>query len=190
MRTTFLFFVAAITILGMTQTSRLSANEPDHNHGADHHADSQEHMTSHVVYRPLTPEDIERFHGHLGPYVMLGVRMGEHACGELKMPRFFDLTVVVECFDGPPQTCMIDGLQLSTGATMGKETISHKVADQIRVTMKEAPTGRIVVYQLKDSTRELLAKWKAEKVHLDDQSIHIYKMKPEDLFEIEISPAK
>lgn len=176
-------FFMVLVLTGMTLSNTLYAIEEDH-----HPAGNQSAMTSHVPFRPLKLEDIERFHGHLGPFVLLGVRMGEHACGELKMPRFFDLTVVAECPDGPPHTCLIDGLQLSTGATMGKENIAHKHSEQIRVTLKEVSTGRTVVYSLKDATQEQLEKWKADKVSLDDQSTRIYEMKPEDLFEIAVTP--
>ncbi len=184
MRYTFPFFLVASILFIMTQTNYVNATEKDHDH--DHDSD-QSALTCHVPFRHLTPEEIERFHGHLGPFVLLGVRMGEHACGELKMPRYFNLTVVVECLDGPPQTCMIDGLQLSTGTTMGKENISHKTADQIGVTMKEDSTGRSVVYRLKKTTQELLKQWKTEKVSLHDQSMRIFEMKPEDLFEISVT---
>lgn len=183
MRRSFLFLLLVLILTAITLSNRLDANEEGHDQIGD-----QSGLSSHVPFRPLKPEEIERFHGHLGPFVLLGVRMGEHSCGELKMPRYFDLTVVAECPDGPPHTCLIDGLQLSTGATMGKETISHKHAEQIRVTMKEVSTGRTVDYRLKNATQELLRKWKADKVSLDDQSMHIYEMKPQDLFEISVTP--
>lgn len=185
MRNTFLLFVLGLIIVGMSQTSRLCANEADHDH-----ASNQSGLVSHVEYRPLTPEDIERFHGHLGPNVLMGVRMGEHACGVAGIPRYFGLTVVVECPDGPPPTCLIDGLQISCGATMGKENISHKTAERVQVTFKDNATGKTVVYRPKDSTREMIKKWASDKVRLHDQSMYIYEMKPEDLFEIETTPAK
>jgi formylmethanofuran dehydrogenase subunit E len=160
----------------------LNANEGDHSH-----ASGNSDLTSHIPFRPLTPEDIERFHGHLGPNVLLGVRMGEHACGVLGIPQHFGLSVVAACPEGPPHTCLIDGLQLSTGATMGKENISHKDSEEVRVTINDEKTGLTVVYRLKDSTKDQIKKWQTEKVSLHDQSMHLFKMKPEDLFEIVVT---
>ena len=183
MRRSFLFLLLVLILTAMTLSNRLEANEEGHDQSED-----QSGLTSHVPFRPLKPEEIERFHGHLGPNVLLGVRMGEHASGVLGFPRYFGLSVVVECPDGPPHTCLIDGLQLSTGATMGKENIAHKLSEQVCVTIKDAKAGMTVAYRLKESTKKQIKNWQEEKMGLHLQSMHIYEMKPEDLFEISVTP--
>jgi len=63
------------------------------------------------------------FHGHLGPNVALGVRMGRIFVRELgdqpigKRPFSFQITVYTGTT--PPISCLIDGLQLSTLCTVG-----------------------------------------------------------------------
>jgi pyrimidine-specific ribonucleoside hydrolase len=66
------------------------------------------------------------FHEHLGIYSILGAKMG------LRAREYFHVGIDelhIESFAGstPPLSCMNDGLQVSTGATLGHGTIS--VAD-------------------------------------------------------------
>ena len=63
---------------------------------------------------------LKRFHGHLGPYVVIGYRMGKLVRG-----RFgHKLQAVVFTGKHPPMSCLIDGVQFSTWCTMGKNNIS------------------------------------------------------------------
>ncbi len=63
------------------------------------------------------------FHGHPGPFLVFGLRMGLLARRVLGFAGHFD--VEVHAFTGtePPISCMADGLQVSTGATLGKGNI-------------------------------------------------------------------
>ena len=65
---------------------------------------------------------VERFHGHLGPYVVLGYRMGVVARRELNAGPF-DLVAEVHAGRTPPTSCMADGIQLGAGCTTGKGTL-------------------------------------------------------------------
>jgi pyrimidine-specific ribonucleoside hydrolase len=62
------------------------------------------------------------FHRHLGIYSIIGAKMGMRAREILEAP--FD-TLEVLSFAGkkPPLSCMNDGLQVSTGASLGRGTI-------------------------------------------------------------------
>jgi formylmethanofuran dehydrogenase subunit E len=68
------------------------------------------------------PEELiplKRFHGHLGPYVVIGYRMGR-----LARERFEGkMTAVVFTGRHPPMSCLIDGVQFTTGCTLGKNNI-------------------------------------------------------------------
>lgn len=63
------------------------------------------------------------FHGHLGPYVVLGARMGLLAKKILGFEGHFDVKVRAYVGREPPVSCLADGLQVSTGATLGKGNI-------------------------------------------------------------------
>ena len=76
-------------------------------------------------------EDLAAFHGHLGPYIVLGYRMGryvrEHFCSDP-----FQMKAAVYCEGVPPQTCLADGIQIGSGCTLGKRNIEIVVCDEIR----------------------------------------------------------
>ncbi len=69
-----------------------------------------------------TLREIKRFHGHIGPYAIIGYKMGELANKTLG-PDPFSKRVVVWTGTTPPLSCIIDGLQMSSGCTLGKGNI-------------------------------------------------------------------
>jgi len=87
------------------------------------------------------------FHGHLGPFLAIGVRMGLLAKRTLKSNGFGDLSVTVNTGNKPPLSCVVDGIQVATGCTLGKGNIAvtniseisavfHAKRRTIRVKMK------------------------------------------------------
>ncbi len=66
---------------------------------------------------------IERFHGHVGPYVVLGYRTGRLAIDRLGV-NAFKLQVEVRAGTRPPKSCFVDGVQLGSGCTLGKGNIA------------------------------------------------------------------
>jgi pyrimidine-specific ribonucleoside hydrolase len=62
------------------------------------------------------------FHRHLGIYSLIGAKMGIRAREILEAP-FDTLEVVSSAGNSPPLSCMNDGLQVSTGASLGRGTI-------------------------------------------------------------------
>lgn len=75
--------------------------------------------------RGVPPEWAFEFHGHRCPFMPLGFRMGQAALEELGVGREPDHTlhVIAELGEGHPQTCLMDGIQIATGATFGKTLI-------------------------------------------------------------------
>ena len=69
-----------------------------------------------------------KLHGHAGPYLNLGIKMGLLALEILNAKGYFDLSVDAELEYRRPMSCFVDGLQISTGCTMGKGNI--RVKDQ------------------------------------------------------------
>jgi len=81
-----------------------------------------------------------RFHGHLGPWLVLGLRAGSYARRKL-VASPFELRAQVFCPSGTPYTCFVDGVQFSSGCTMGKGNINHLRAAGCRVefTLRNRP---------------------------------------------------
>ena len=62
-----------------------------------------------------------QFHGHLGPWATAGLRLGVAGRRAVGAEGYFDVNVVVEGpFVKPPRSCLLDGVQVATGATWGK----------------------------------------------------------------------
>ena len=102
-------------------------------------------------YEPC-PEDppwlpiVVQLHGHLGPWVVLGFRMGAAGRQALGAEGYFDLEVVATGpFDRPPAACFLDGVQIATGATWGKRNICWQPGEEISLRMLHRPTGREVI---------------------------------------------
>ena len=73
---------------------------------------------------------IERFHGHVGPYVVLGYRTGRLAIDRLGV-NAFRMRAEVRAGTRPPMSCYVDGVQLGSGCTLGKGNIS--TGDEVTV---------------------------------------------------------
>jgi formylmethanofuran dehydrogenase subunit E len=76
-------------------------------------------------------EDLAAFHGHLGPYIVLGYRIGryirKHFCSDP-----FQMKAAVFCEGVPPQSCLADGVQIGSGCTLGKRNIEIVACNEIR----------------------------------------------------------
>jgi len=102
----------------------------------------------HRVEPPKDLADLRRFHGHLGPYVVLGLRLGQYALERLGVAPHFGLEAQVRCAGNPPESCLLDGVQFATGCTLGKQNISHTVGHPITLRLREHNGGAEVVYGL------------------------------------------
>lgn len=112
-----------------------------------------------TVERDNIKDMVERgvkLHGHSGPYLNLGIRMGLLALDQLDAKGYFGLSTEVELEYRTPMSCLIDGLQISTGCTMGKGNIKVKNNPvPIKATIKSEQktitvTIKPEIYQLMD----------------------------------------
>lgn len=68
--------------------------------------------------------NLAEFHGHLGVNLVLGYRLGLIGLDKIDAEKYFGIEVLVYAPNGkPPDLCIIDGLQVATGATYGKGNI-------------------------------------------------------------------
>lgn len=65
----------------------------------------------------------KEFHGHLGPFLVLGIRMGLSALKHLDSTGYSGIHSEVRSGSRPPMSCLADGVQISTGCTLGKGNI-------------------------------------------------------------------
>lgn len=184
--------VSAVFLGGilMATVSMLSFRDSYAHRYHDHGDKDAPEMHTDVPFRPSTMEELERFHGHLGPFVVLGSHMGEYAVTKYDMPRYFGVTVEVECPAIPPEACLIDGLMVSTGATYGKKNIHHTHAKEIRVIISDDATGAEAIFSLKPSTLAMLKQLKEGDMSPEELGEKCFAMKAEELFDVEYTSAK
>lgn len=97
-----------------------------------------------------------RLHGHRGPFLAVGIRMGLLALRLLESSGYRGIAVWAETGHGPPVSCLVDGLQVSTGCTVGKGNLA--VADGGRPAALFRAGKRAVHISLRDEVaRTLLA---------------------------------
>ena len=87
-----------------------------------------EHCQYMEIPREYPLIELARFHGHLGPFIVLGYRMGRYALAHLD-ENPFALYAKVYCSGITPQSCLSDGVQLGSGCTLGKRNIELIISD-------------------------------------------------------------
>ena len=124
-----------------------------------------------------------RFHGHLGPYLVLGLLAGEAALKKLKIKKYFDLELNVLGANKKPKSCLIDGLQLSTGATYGKGNIRKFNGSLINIEFCDTQKEKKILLKLKDA---LIKQLDNAKTHRDCESLakKLYKTHYLKLFDL------
>jgi len=111
--------------------------------------------------KKISLREAVRFHGHLGPYLILGLLAGELALKRLGCGKYFDLTVKVRGANKKPRSCLIDGLQLSTGATYGKGNIRKYNGAELEADFFDKTSGKGLVMRLGTALNKKLSALKS-----------------------------
>lgn len=96
-------------------------------------------------------EMIERgthLHGHLGPFLVAGIRMGLLAVTLLESPGYFGLRAESEAGSTTPLSCLNDGIQIGSGCTTGKGNLA--VIDGGRPRAQFSTDDRSVTIELRE----------------------------------------
>jgi len=127
-----------------------------------------------------TLQRIGEFHGHLGPYAVLGYRMGLVANREFGDSAF---KKVARVFSGSstPMSCMIDGIQLSSGCTLGKGNIIVEESGEPRVIFSDKEGSKSIEISLKDEVFQMLKEKMTSWENGEELAERVFLM-PEDEF--------
>ncbi|NVM52724.1 MAG: formylmethanofuran dehydrogenase subunit E [Candidatus Helarchaeota archaeon] len=123
---------------------------------------------------------VAEFHGHLGPYLIVGMKMGEFSNELLGKETgagkgHFHKKAVVKTGTTPPLSCIIDGIQFTSGCTLGKGNIEvlNQQKPEVTFTAEEKQVTLRLKIKIETANRDL------EEVARD-----IFKKLPADLFTI------
>ena len=128
-------------------------------------------------------KEAEKFHGHLGPYLVLGILAGELALRKIRAKKYFGFEIKVWGANKKPKSCLIDGLQLSTGATYGKGNIGQLNGSAIKVGFCNRINHKKITLKFKNS---LIQKLREIKTHKDSELLakKLYKTDYYKLFDL------
>jgi formylmethanofuran dehydrogenase subunit E len=121
---------------------------------------------------PAWLQTVVQFHGHLGPSIVAGARLGMAGVRAAEAKGYFDVEVTCEGpFDKPPQSCFLDGLQVGTGATLGKRNLQHLNAKEIVIRVKNTSTGKIAEVRPTAKLLEMLGMLQAQaKMQVEEKT--------------------
>ena len=126
--------------------------------------------------------------------MVIGLRMGLLALKTLDSPGWFNLNCRVRLRLSPPDSCVIDGLQSSTGCTLGKGNIAAEEGEGIASEFKFR--NRILRLSLKPKILNMIrtdpesSHWMQYEDEYKEDSIFekLIKASDETLFDISIFP--
>jgi len=131
----------------------------------------------------------EGFHGHLGPFLVIGVRMGLIGIRELEVKENNDkLRITAMLRHSVPFSCIIDGIQVTTKCTIGNQKLklidSAGIAAEFGLQQRE----KVIVTVNPTAFNRLKSKLLSENVSQEETEklAHMIASMPEEaLFTIE-----
>ena len=126
---------------------------------------------------------VVRLHGHLGPFMVAGLRMGSTALRLLGHPGYRGIVAEVETGTVPPISCLIAGIQVATGCTPGKGNLVIRDGGRPRATFRA--NGKVLRIELRSP---LVERFRAAT---DPEGLarRILRLPEEELFAWGLSPS-
>lgn len=134
-------------------------------------------------------EKAESLHGHLGPFLVIGVRMGILAKKVLDDGKDWNPEVVARVPLTVPFTCVLDGIQSSTRCTVGNQRLRVESSDKgICATFRRRDmTGRRLNVTAKHGIVDYLTREISKDARNEELAWKIARMQESELFKMELS---
>jgi formylmethanofuran dehydrogenase subunit E len=136
----------------------------------------------------LTISNAQKLHGHLGPFLVLGVRMGMIAKKALnavdEQQTSLKANVKVPLF--PPFSCLIDGIQASTSCTIGNQRLTIENSEEICVNFTKQNAAGTVKITLTPEMAEELEKRRSEDSLTEKFALELAHTPENQLFHVKI----
>lgn len=105
--------------------------------------------------KKLSYQETIRFHGHNGPFLALGYKLGTFLTKKYKSRGIMDLKITVKIKLEKPFTCIIDGLQCSTFATLGKRNMIVKKSRVENINVFVEKGTRKYIYKISKKAMDI-----------------------------------
>ncbi|MDW5563651.1 MAG: formylmethanofuran dehydrogenase subunit E family protein [Methanomassiliicoccus sp.] len=121
---------------------------------------------------------LKRFHGHLGPYAVLGYRMG------LTARRQFPERIYARVHSGTkrPLSCLSDGVQMSSCCTLGKNNIMVLEEGEARVEFSDGKTGHLEMTARSEVVAEINTR--CDHHNEEEMAMRLYSMRDDELWTV------
>lgn len=129
---------------------------------------------------PSELREAARFHTHLGPYLVIGLRMGRAVVREFG-DEPFSYRITAHTGRVPPYSCAVDGMQLATPCTTGNGCI--EVSDRSLMALEATKGETTLRIALRREVFDDIETGCSE----DDQeeySLRLWAMPDDELFDI------
>jgi len=127
-------------------------------------------------------------HGHVGPYLVLGLKMGNVAKKVLNISdeesQLLHADVLVPM--KPPTSCLLDGVQVSTTCTIGNQRLQFTNASNIQVFFSSQKDAKAVKIKLTTSLVEQLEQMEKQNRLYEAYAWELAKLPENQLFEIAV----
>ena len=129
-----------------------------------------------------------RFHGHPGVFLAIGIRMGLLALKYLNSKGFFELDAFIQTRERSPYRCLLDGIQFSTGCTIGKGNLSVKYSDGDIVGVFTTQSGKTFEITVRSEFLEQIKKQMKDlnKFNMQNIAEQVLKMNENAIFNFKI----
>jgi len=88
------------------------------------------------------------FHGHLGPFLVVGVRAGLRGLRELQARKEnLDVSAKARLTYSVPYSCILDGIQVATGCTIGNTRLTYEDSSNPMILFRNK-AGRAVAVSI------------------------------------------
>ena len=120
------------------------------------------------------------FHGHLGPYPVLGLKAGLYA-NQLLGREPMKTEALIKTKTSPPQSYFANGVQFSTGCTFGKRNISLIEGEGLLVAFKK--NNQKLLLKHKKEIIEEINSLPSEEETWENLAKDLYQREIEKIFE-------
>jgi formylmethanofuran dehydrogenase subunit E len=131
-------------------------------------------------------EFARQLHGHVGPYLIIGLKMGAAAKKALNISdsesTHLRAEVSVPLF--PPFSCLLDGIQVSTTCTIGNQRLQFNNAKTIQATFVMEESGKVVKISLTKPFSKILDEQKKQDKLTEAYSWELADLPENQIFSI------
>lgn len=133
-------------------------------------------------------EFARQLHGHVGPYLVIGLKMGAAAKKALNISdtEAANLRTEVSVPLYPPFSCLLDGIQVSTTCTIGNQRLQFKDSKTIQATFFIEENGKTVKVTLTKPFGKILEQMKKQDKLDEAYGWEIAKLPENQLFQINL----